>query len=51
MYMQTMLTDNARGIMWKMLQGKGLSAEEIEELANQCKKEFQDTSIHGFWPL
>lgn len=51
MYMQRMLTDNARGITWKMLQGKGLSPDEIEDLVARCKTEFRDKNIHGFWPL
>ncbi|KAI1866245.1 uncharacterized protein JN550_007633 [Neoarthrinium moseri] len=51
MYMRRMLTDNARGITWKMLQSKGLSPLEIEQLVAQCKEEFQNTDIHGFWPF
>lgn len=49
--MQRMLLDNVRGISYKMLQAKGLSPVEIEARTLQCKEEFQNESIHGFWPL
>lgn len=50
-YMQRMLLDNARGMAYKMLQGRGLAPAEIEAQINQCKEEFRDESIHGYWPL
>lgn len=50
-FTRRMLTDNTRGIVWKMLQNSGLSPVEIDELVVQCKSEFQDTSLRLHWPL
>ncbi|KAF3025586.1 hypothetical protein E8E14_012041 [Neopestalotiopsis sp. 37M] len=50
-YMQRVLLDNAQGMVYKMLQGKGLSPSEIEVRVQQCKEEFMDESIHGYWPF
>ncbi|KAH8677837.1 hypothetical protein BX600DRAFT_493226 [Xylariales sp. PMI_506] len=50
-YSCRMLTDNARGVMYKMVQGSGLSDKEIDELATQFKAQIGNTSLQPYWPL
>ncbi|KAI0127194.1 S-adenosyl-L-methionine-dependent methyltransferase [Xylariales sp. AK1849] len=50
-YMNRMLREHARGILYKLLESSGLPAEEIEDLITQCKEEFRSLNIPAYWPF
>jgi hypothetical protein len=51
LYVQVMLQNNTRGMLYKMIQGNGLPDQEIEDIITKCKAQYSDKGIHGFWPL
>ncbi|KAK9778951.1 hypothetical protein SCAR479_04187 [Seiridium cardinale] len=51
LYHSRMMLDNLRGVVWKMVQGNGLSDLEIDEMVAQVKPEYRNLDIQGYFNL
>ncbi|KAK6065900.1 methyltransferase [Seiridium cupressi] len=51
LYHSRMMLDNLRGVVWKMVQGNGLSDPEIDEMVAQVKPEYRNLDIQGYFNL
>lgn len=50
-YMMTNVCDGFRGVGWKMFRHLGLSADEIEQLIGDCKKEVCSQKYRVWLPV
>ncbi|KAI1843049.1 hypothetical protein JX265_005171 [Neoarthrinium moseri] len=50
-YFSRMMMDSLRGIAYKMIQGNGLTGDEIDEVVTQGKTQVRNLDMQGFFPL